>query len=211
MEEKLGAFLLSLTFLSFAISLIPLSHVRYGSPEGRVIRLDGCEEIYVSLGFGSVEVLRTNGSDPYAVIRGLQVSESSKGKINGLLGRLSIYIPEGWGGSLKISLRYGSITLNGVHLREILILMHLGAVEGDLTALGRVRVELRAGSVYLALSVPSDSEPRVILHCTRSLLRYDGRVLLGDYIESLLWRGSYPLSIEIEASSAELSVFRFKG
>lgn len=211
MEKELGAFLLSLIFLSFAISLIPLSYVSYGSPEGRRIRLDGCEEIRISLELGSVELMITNESNPYAVVRGFQVSESGRGRISGISGRLSIYIPEDWNGSLTVSLRYGSVALRGVQLREISISINSGIVHGDLIVLERVRAELGAGSVSLVLRIPSDSEPRVVLRCTRSLLRYDGRVLSGSYVESLLWRGGYPLSIEIRASSAELSVLRVKG
>ncbi|MDW8035029.1 MAG: hypothetical protein RMI85_01070 [Candidatus Korarchaeum sp.] len=211
MEEKLGAFLLSLIFLSFAISLIPMSYVSYGPIYERKISFDGCKEVNISLEVGSIELLRSNGSDPYAIVRGVQISDLNSGRLVGLMGKLSIYIPEGWRGSFMISMRHGSITLNGVELKEISIYMGSGLVEGDLTVLTRVRVELRRGSVSLALSVPSDSEPKVTLRCMHYVLRYDGKALSGSSFESLLWRGSYPMSIEIRANSAELSLLRFKG
>ncbi|MEM4581451.1 MAG: hypothetical protein QW092_03710, partial [Candidatus Korarchaeum sp.] len=164
-----------------------------------------------SLYVGSVELLRANGSYPYAMVRGIQVSDLSSGKLAGLVGKLSIYIPDGWDGFLTIRMGYGSVSLNGVQLKEASIAMDYGLVSGDLTVLGKVRVELGAGPVSLILSVPSDSEPKVVLHCMRSSLRYDGRVLSGPSFELTLWRGRYPLSIEIRASSAELSVLRTKG
>ncbi|MEM0017632.1 MAG: hypothetical protein QXJ48_00110 [Candidatus Korarchaeum sp.] len=210
MEEKIGAFLLSLIFLSFAISLIPMGYVSY-SPTVRTIRFDSCKELAVSLYVGSVELLRANGSYPYAMVRGIQVSDLSSGKLAGLVGKLSIYIPDGWDGFLTIRMGYGSVSLNGVQLKEASIAMDYGLVSGDLTVLGKVRVELGAGPVSLILSVPSDSEPKVVLRCIRSSLRYDGRVLSGPSFELTLWRGRYPLSIEIRASSAELSVLRTKG
>lgn len=211
MEEKLGAFLLSLMFLSFAISLIPMGYVSYGSLAGRTIRFGSYKELTISLEVGSIELLSANGSEPYAVVSGIQLSDLGSGKLTGLLGKLSIYIPEDWEGSLTIRMRYGSVSINGAQLKGISIAMDSGLVRGDLTVLRKVVAELRTGSVSLIISVPSDSEPRVVLRCMRSSLRYDGKTFLGSSFESLLWRGSYPLDIEIRASSAELSVLRVKG
>jgi len=211
MEEKLGVFLLALTFLSFSISLIPLGYAGYGSSEGRVIRLDGGRDLIISLEVGSVELSRTNESHPYAVVRGFQVTYSGDGRIDGLAGRFQVYVPDGWEGSLEIRLRYGSVLLNGTHLKSISIYMNSGTVVGDFTALSEARVSLRLGSVSLVLRIPEDSEPRVMLHCARYSLRYDGRVLSGSSLEALLWRGGRPLLIEINASSAELSLLRGKG
>lgn len=209
MEEKLGAFLLSLIFLSFAISLIPMSYVSYGSLYGRTLRFDGLEEIVVYLEVGSVELLGANGSEPYAVVRGIQLPDSGGGELVALVGKLSIYVPDGWEGSLRLRMKHGNIILSGVQLREVHVSMVSGSVSGDLMVLRRASFELGTGPVYLTLSVPSDSEPRVALRCTRYSLRYDGRALSGSSFESVLWKGGYPLSIR--ASSAELSVMRVEG
>lgn len=210
MEEKLGAFLLSLILLSFAISLIPMSYVSYGSPYGRTSRFDDRGEIAVHLEVGSVELLEANGSGPYAVVRGIQLPDSG-GELIALVGRLSIYVPEGWEGSVRVRMRHGNVTLSGVRLKDIYVSMGSGSVKGDLTVLRRASVELGAGSVYLTLNVPSGSEPRVMLRCKHYSLRYDGKALSGSSLESVLWEGSHPLSIEVRASSAELSVIRVEG
>jgi len=205
--EILGAFLLALMIFSFSISLIPLSYLSYGS-SGEIVRL-GKNDVEVHMDFGILELSETNESEPYALIRG---SVSSKeGKIEGSIGSVSLYIPEGWEGSVRVSVRYGIVILNGSRMGELNVKMNLGLVQGEMVALKRVLIDIGSGTVSLMLRVQEGSGVMVKLDCDRSYLRYDGGSLRGEGVEMMLWEGRPLLQVYVKANVAELNIIRMKG
>jgi hypothetical protein len=205
--ETLGAFLLALMIFSFSVSLIPLSYMSYGS-SGEIVRFEG-KRIEIRMDFGILEFGETNGSEPYAVMRGsLSYKE---GKFEGSIGSISIYIPENWKGSVRVTMSSGIVALNGSEINELDIKMGLGLVQGEMIALKRVLIDMRTGAVRLMLRVRESSGAIVKLNCDRFYLRYDGGSLRGENANMTLWEGELPLQVVIRTNIAELDVIRMKG
>ncbi|GEM_PF-1592827 len=205
--EMLGAFLLALMIFSFSVSLIPLGYFSYRS-SGDIVRL-GKKDIEIYMDFGILELSGTNESEPYALIRG---SISSKeGKVEGSIGSVSLYIPEGWEGLIRVTMRSGIVVLNDSELGELSVKIGIGLVQGEIVALKRVLIDIGTGTVSLMLRVQEGSGVIVKLDCDRSYLRYDGGSLRGESVEIVLWEGSPQLQVEIRANVAELNIIRMKG
>jgi len=160
--------------------------------------------------FGILELSGTNESEPYALIRG---SISSKeGKVEGSIGSVSLYIPEGWEGLIRVTMRSGIVVLNDSELGELSVKIGIGLVQGEIVALKRVLIDIGTGTVSLMLRVQEGSGVIVKLDCDRSYLRYDGGSLRGESVEIVLvGRGARQLQVEIRANVAELNIIRMKG
>lgn len=209
-EEKLGAFLLALIFLSFTISLIPMSQII--SVSGNNAYLSFSDGIAISLAFGSVELLRANVTSPYAYFRGIQLSSSNEpGSISLLSGKVQLYIPEEWEGNVTISMLVGSVTLRGVKLGKLIIKTDLGIVRGSFFISKGAELDTGAGIINAELGVPYDSGLEVTIRSRRFSLEFDEETIVGSSIEKKLWEGSREVKLEARARSADISIFRVKG
>ncbi len=205
--EMLGVFLLALMIFSFSVSLIPLSYLSYGS-SGEIVRF-GKRDIEIYMDFGILELSETNESEPYALIRGSISSE--EGRVEGSIGSVSLFIPEGWKGLIRVTMGSGIVILNDIQVEELNVKMRLGFVQGEMVVLKGVLMDIGTGAVSLMLRVKEGSGVIVKLDCDRSYLRYDGESFRGKSVEMTLWEGNPQLQVEIRAKVAELNIIRMKG